>query len=328
MSYDASITESLEVRVPGKAILAGEHFVLYGVRAIAAPVPARMLSLRLAFRTGKDFVLPEPYSHCAEAVSAILGEGLRGFVRLWSTSEIPQGAGLGSSAAFAVALGRALALFSSPDEYAGGIYEGKLKDAALERKAMEVARVLEESIHGKASGIDTAAVASNGAIVYSMEKGFTEKLCVSRDFSFMLIDTGERRSTRMQIEEVAVHRNREPELFRALAKEAAVQVEALVEGMSQGSRSRAFEAIASLGELLGALGLESSESRALRESMASRGLALKVTGAGGGGFLLGLAADDEKHRELLAAPELAGRVLEFSVPAYIGLDDRQVGGLG
>ena len=317
MTLGASISESVEVRVPAKAILAGEHFVLYGAQAVAAPVPTRALTLRAAIRPGARLALPEPFHELAPAISRLFDDRLNGFIRLSCTSDIPQGAGLGSSAAFSVALGRALVLIAEGGaETSAFAQRGALPDSSQESKAMEIAQLVENRIHGRASGIDTAAVANSGGIVYSMEGESVVPLQVSKPLKFLLLDTGQRRATREQIEFVAQTRLHQSSRFEAAAVDASTQIFSLIDAMGDGDKRRIWESIDELGKLLAALGLETPGADGLRDRFGRTGIALKVTGAGGGGFLLGFSEDEDVYQQILSDKELAATSFCFSVPCF------------
>jgi mevalonate kinase len=229
-----------------KAILAGEHFVLHGVPAIAAPVPGLHLTMRLALRTGPELVLPEPYNDLSFEISAILDHRISGFVRLTITSNIPQGAGLGSSAAFAVALGQTLC------EHAG------FPADEHEKRALRIANLIEQRIHHRASGIDTAVISLGKAISFSLdERGETqvEPIHIEVPMSFLLIDSTHRRATHEQIAKVRVAQETNADEFNEASKKARDSVAHLLEGLKTNAPESVEHAIRTSGSLLRELGL-------------------------------------------------------------------------
>jgi len=326
MRPGATISRAFEVGVPAKAILAGEHFVLYGANAVASPVPSKNLILRVALRPGAELVLPEPFHDLSKAIGAVLEGRLRAFVRLSSTSDIPQGAGLGSSAAFAVAFARSLVLASLNDELQGcaGVHWGKLGDED-ERSAMEIAAIIEGKIHGRASGIDTAAVSGDGPILFRRGVHPVEPIAVAEGLRFLLVDTGLRRSTREQIDRVALARSNNGDLFQGLAESAAATVDRFVAALSMGERREIHSCIQILGTHLRDLGLEPDSASGLRTGLEAMGISLKVTGAGGGGFLLGFAEDDRVLEQALESLEGSASAFCFSLPS-MGLASKPVQG--
>jgi mevalonate kinase len=271
--------------VQAKAILAGEHFVLHGVPAIATPVSGYNLTMRLALRTGGELVLPDPYSSLSLEISAILDHRLVGFVRLFITSTIPQGAGLGSSAAFAVALGRALC------EHAG------FPDDESEARTMKIANLIEHQIHHRASGIDTATVSSGVPICFSLsDRGLRqiERVEVSAPIAFLLVDSGHRRATHAQINKVRQSYAQNKEQFFDASIHARSAVQELLDGLKDHDTDQIHHAIQTSGVLLKDLGLEHDACAEIRKHAESHDVALKITGAGGGGFMLAFAADETR----------------------------------
>jgi mevalonate kinase len=127
-----------EARAGGKLILLGEHFVVHGAPALALPLSARTVEVGIQAIPGAWEVLPEGRSHL-QAMLRHLGhdpEAMRVVVR----STLPVGMGLGSSAALAVALCRAL---------------GYGEAAEVNQRAFELERIA----HGNPSGIDNTVIA-------------------------------------------------------------------------------------------------------------------------------------------------------------------------
>ena len=135
---------------PGKVILLGEHTVVYGQPAIATSI-RRRLTLTVALGDAPGIESADPRVRMAlETAAGIFGlDASR--IGVGVESEIPIGCGLGSSAAFSVALLRALAEISGT----------QLRGNELLRRATEV----ENAFHGTSSGIDVS-VASLGGVIW------------------------------------------------------------------------------------------------------------------------------------------------------------------
>jgi mevalonate kinase len=278
---------------PAKVILGGEHLVLYGAPAVAVPVFERRLVLRLMMRPGPRLTLPEPLNGAAEAVSELLGGRLLGFARLHISSDIPQRAGLGSSAALAVALGRALVAAAARTD-AGDMIDGPLERPSEESLARAVAAVIEGEIHGRASGLDTTVVAAGRPIRFDAgPPASAREIRLASPLDLLLVDTRVRRSTSEQIARVAEQRDRRPGVFEQTALAGRSATELLCAGLEQGDPALISEAVFTLGHMLRGLGLEPEEAGAIREALSGIGVALKITGAGGGGFLLAHAQQPE-----------------------------------
>jgi len=96
-------------RSPGKVLLLGEHSVVYGHPALAASIP-RYVTVDLLPAAETRIELPggiqTPFPLREAAVAMARETGFEGAFHARLQSEIPLGSGLGSSAAFGVAIPR------------------------------------------------------------------------------------------------------------------------------------------------------------------------------------------------------------------------------
>jgi mevalonate kinase len=262
--------------VPGKWVLAGEHAVLEGQPALALPHPD--LFLDLEFQPSGAELWTEPgLRACLEGLGPLPAGSLR--VR----STIPQGAGLGSSAALCVALARWV-----------GNWKGLAESAQL-----AWARSLEDRFHGQSSGMDVATVFHGSPLLFERDPGArppfrVTRLEVSALPAFSFHDTGLRASTRECVAQVRAWRERAPEARawdEQMGRAARTGAAALVE-LAQG-RFAALDGVAQAMNdaqaCMRAWGLIPDEI-ARQEALLRRegALAVKLTGSGGGGFLVAL----------------------------------------
>jgi mevalonate kinase len=273
---------SFQVQVPAKWVLAGEHAVLRGAQAIALPHPTFSLRLQYSPEPGGASglaILPDEASHILKRVlSRIAGaDSVRGRIRL--ESDIPIGAGLGSSAALCVALTRWVESWS-PESVSD---------------PLEFARGLEDSFHGKSSGMDVAVILAGEPVAFRMESG-ARPLRIRRIPRFSFHDTGVRAMTRDCIEKVQSSRAAEPargaELDRKMGASSQKALEAL-QAYDGGDSGRALTALAdAIGDAHSCFegwGLVPGQAREIIQDLKSRGaLACKLTGAGGGGMVVAL----------------------------------------
>ncbi|MGK5088118.1 hypothetical protein WDW86_11220 [Bdellovibrionota bacterium FG-2] len=275
---------AFECRVPGKFVLAGEHSVLRGGAAVVLPHPEAALSLKFF---PSDFgELKIDSQGGSEGVHALvdkareLARGLGVEIdapvgELKIESSIPVGSGFGSSAALCVSVtkwfSQALALALDP------------------LQAFSFARCLENQFHGTSSGMDVAAVMAESSVFF--RRGEWEPIPVSEMPRFTFHDTGVRAKTSECVSRVF-------EFVRTYPEEAWI----LDERMSEASR-RIREGLSCVPVDLDqiALGMQTSqrcfeawgllppEALALSRELLEKGaLAVKLTGSGGGGFLVGL----------------------------------------
>lgn len=268
---------------PGKVILLGEHAVVYGVPAIAAGI-ARGASARAeraeqaSLCIGQAVVTRDDGSDLGKALGALLDVLGLGAHAIVIETELPIGCGLGSSAAMAVAAARA-------------VLEVANEPASPER-VQAAALGWERVFHGNPSGIDTAAAAEGGCIWYTREHGL-ERIAVGAPLHLGVVVAGPPASTKSMVEGVARIRERRPEVFEkslagilSLVKNARLAIEAGdVVGLGR---------LLDLNHmLLAGLHVSSEEiERACQLAREAGALGAKLTGAGGGGAVIALTADD------------------------------------
>jgi len=302
---------------PAKVILFGEHFVVYGVPAIVAAIDIRAeahvmrrqdelvyvrapdLGTSGAFRPDGTF-LPEPgQEEAGEALRPIfvavnevrkaLGErlGLEVEVR----SRIPIAAGLGSSAAVAVAASGA----------ASWLLARRLDEELIFRAALEA----EKLVHITPSGVDPAISTYGGLITYTKGVGI-ERLRARAPLELVVGDTGRKRSTGALVSAVRALKERRPALFSKLL-EAARELVAEAVGALRGGDLEALGELMDVNHgLLCSIGVSNEAlDRLVHAARKAGALGAKLTGAGGGGCMIALV-EPGRGREVAEAIERAG----------------------
>ncbi len=275
-------------RACGKVILFGEHAVVYGVRAVAAGISrgvrAQSVSAeRASIRVGDTLLQDDhPLMMASQRLSETLGTRPSA---LHFESELPQGAGLGSSAAMAVAAARALCRSQqvTPDE----------------RRIFEAAQAWERVFHGNPSGIDVAAAQANTLIGY--EKGSQpHPLLLAAPLHLVVIVAGPPASTKEMVELVAKHKARHPVQFEKSLQAIASLSENAALLLRQGDWA-AVGKLMDLNHMLLAGWMLSTEEIEAAVSIARQAGALgaKLTGAGGGGCVVALAQDEACQQAIL-----------------------------
>jgi mevalonate kinase len=203
---------------------------------------------------------------------------------------IPSRAGLGSSAAMAVAIARAAAAAvgadGSEDAGAGGIHDAA---SARLRQAVDDAEAV---FHGTPSGIDAAAALGGGVGRFRRGEGW-RPIAVAQSMRVCVGLTGRGRDTSAQVAGVGRLRERVPAVDKILALFGDLA--------DAGERALAVGDIDGLGRLfdvahglLGALRVSSPEIDTLVHGARAAGaVGAKLTGAGGGGAVIALAPGHE-----------------------------------
>ena len=368
---------------PGKAILIGEHAVVYGTRSIAiaidlrcevtlataedaddAEVTLRLASLRTTCRwklatlqalarqhivlaTDGSVVAPhdEPATPCTpalrEALRALLPPAVRGdggedavraaaeaFLFLYvslcaprgrppqravADASLPIGAGLGSSAAYSVALVAAMhgwRAHCAREERAPGAPLDARERAWVNAWAFESERLL----HGRPSGVDNAVSAFGGSLAF--QEGEVAPLGATPALPLLLVNTRVPRNTKALVAGVRERREALPAAFDHIfgaVHELARSCEALFRSADAADAAACGARLGALVELnhalLRALGVSHAALERVVDVARAHGLRAKLTGAGGGGcalVLLDPAADEEAVGRLRADLEAEG----------------------
>jgi mevalonate kinase len=278
----------------GKIILVGEHAVVHGHAAIAAGISVGVTALaspgagRLEVPAWRLVAAADDGGAVGRALAAVLDRfGARGF-DFAADAGIPSRAGVGSSAALAVALARAAAAATGRDD--AGLIAAAVHDA-------------ESVFHGTPSGIDAAA-ATTGAVGRFTRAGGWQPIKVLQTMTICVGLTGRPRDTSAQVAAVGRLRERLPAAdgVLALMGRLADDAQAALACGDVDGLGRIFDAAHGL---LAALRVSSPELDALvHDARAAGAVGAKLTGAGGGGAVIALAPGHE--RDVLARWRAAG----------------------
>jgi mevalonate kinase len=275
---------------PGKVILLGEHSVVYGRPAIAVPVTEVQATATVEETRGQPGVTicaedigctidvagadpDEPLSVTVRNTLAHLGMELSGVqLTLSIHSSIPVASGLGSGAAVATAIVRALSA-----------HLGHSLDAAT---ASSIVYETEKIHHGTPSGIDNTVVAF-AQPVYFRKGQPIETFAVHRPFWIAVADTGVPSLTRETVADVRAQRERDT----AWCERTFDRIGALVDRARATIEGGRIEALGPLmnenQRLLRELEVSSPELETLIEAALGAGArGAKLSGGGRGGNMI------------------------------------------
>ena len=269
---------------PGKVLLFGEHSVVYGHPAIACALDRGVEAIArrgpTEIRCDEWDLVAEPGdgSKVGAALEALLARLPCDGAAVELMPSIPPGAGLGSSAAMAVAAARAIAT---------------LHGASLEPAVLEVAAEASERVfHGNPSGLDQTTVIRGGLIRFRRGAAGPSVEMIARSSPLPLVvalvepgaDTGEMVA--------AVRRQRER--LTGIAAGIHAQMGAIADAACAALAAEEDERVGELmnvnHHLLGAIGVSTPALDAAASiARAAGALGAKLTGAGGGGAIVALA---------------------------------------
>lgn len=272
----------------GKVILLGEHSVVYGRPAIAAPLSGLRAVAILTPHSGPlhihapavgiDAPLPDlPPDHPLARIVLLTAEHYRlplprAVLRI--ESEIPVASGLGSGAAVSTAIVRALAawygLQPDPAEVSALVYE------------------VERIYHGTPSGIDNTVIAYEQP-VYFVRGRPPERIALGAPIPLLIADSGISSPTREVVGDLRRRWEADPARYEALFDRIADEVEAARQAIERGDLPQLGARMDRNHELLREIGVSSPTlDRLVGAARRAGALGAKLSGAGWGGNVIAL----------------------------------------
>ena len=287
---------------PGKVILTGEHSVVYGYPAIACAISLRCQVVTTSNNSGleiesKELNLNHIYSHDdlirllnGDAVYPKFDNIVFGIlqlkkpeelnVKLQISSDIPIGAGLGSSAAVSVA-----SICSIAD-----YFDLKLSDEQLNSDAFKA----EQIAHGTPSGIDNT-VASKGGLIY-FEKGKISHNKLVSQIPILIVNTQIPRNTKTLVTAVRNKKEKYPSIFNPILDAMGNLSLEFQSMLGQGKIHEMGELMNLNQSLLDSLGVGHAKITEILEIATNFGsIGGKLTGAGGGGCVIILTSQENQE---------------------------------
>jgi mevalonate kinase len=283
---------------PGKTILFGEHAVVYGYPAIAVPltdislfVIVQPLLDQNSFHILNKDIQEDLYLHTTDQVNhySIALEIIRKHLeidhlpsmQLDISSKIPLASGLGSSAAFAVALTKAVGEF--------------LGFRLTLEKINEIAFEIEGNQHGTPSGIDNTVITYQRPVFFRKDHPI-DFLKVGQPLTLVLANSGIQSLTRESVSQIRKMRESNPNEIDQIFDEIGAITEKARDFIKKGDNQNTGKLMVENHNLLKELDLSLIQLDGLVEAAVNSGaFGAKLCGGGKGGNVVALVPPEIKE---------------------------------
>jgi mevalonate kinase len=286
-------------KAPGKIILFGEHFVVYDNRAILGAIDkyATVTSektntdnILISSSLGQSSIKKDedvgkvekkfrPFFYIAKKV--IEKNNFDKGISIKIESNIPIGAGLGSSSACCVAASASIAnLFSD----------------TTDKEILELAIQAEKTIFPNSSGADCTVSVYGGIIEYQKEKGFT-KIDTENEFFFLIIDSEQIHATDKVVERVKKFKEENKDVFAELCSEEERLITKALDSMKNNDLETIGKCMAQNEIFLEQIGVSNDVLLSITKEIEMITFGAKITGAGDGGCIIALTQKDDDLSE-------------------------------
>ena len=285
---------------PGKIILFGEHFVVHGVKAILCAINKRVIVISKKNETQNIFIKSSlgentiPISESLDNIEStfkpfffiakkIINENnFSNGVDIEIQSEIPIGAGLGSSSACCVAAALSISnLFSKLDK----------------NQILELAIEAEKTIFPNTSGADCTVSVFGGIIDYQKDNGY-KIIETNHEFDFIVVNSKKSHSTNIVVNRVNEFKNENKKIFDDLCGEESKLIEKAIDSLQKFDLETLGKCMAQNQIFLEQLGVSNDLLLSIVKLVEKETFGAKITGAGDGGCIIALTEKNKKDSVL------------------------------
>jgi len=288
---------------PGKIILFGEHFVVYGMKAMLCSIDKRITAtsqfidekvIRIRSSLGESEIsidssnslekvqqkFMKPFFYVAQ--KAIKENSVKNGIELVIESEIPSGVGLGSSSAACVAATASI----------NGLFCKLSKN-----DVMKIAVQAERTIFEQNSGADSSVSTFGGLVSYDLKNGF-EDIASRNDLSFIISNSAQVHNTQDVVRQVRNFKEKNDDLFNKLCKLEIDIVNNAMSSLKENDLNKLGLLMLENHNVLKQIGVSTEKIDLLVQEAKKTSYGAKITGAGGGGCIISLVDDSNSENTL------------------------------
>jgi mevalonate kinase len=312
---------------PAKVILFGEHFVVYGSPAILAAINKRIsvdartiihdenkivirsdIGVAGEYRNNGEFNALEGGSEAKGVLDPLYGAIRQVLlmrnkkkkkkkknigIEIGISSRVPPGIGLGSSAASCVATVAAV--------------DSLFQKNPSRQKVCELAIESERLIHKRTSGADCYVSTFGGLMQYYGKSKSFKNIETKRSLSLVVASTGIKHSTSDLVAGVKRFKDTNRILFESLSKQASDICLQACTAIESGKCDKIGELMNENQIILQQIGISHHKVRDIIDICSKAGaMGAKITGAGGGGAVIALAASKQESTKIASHVKAAG----------------------
>lgn len=288
---------------PGKIILFGEHFVIYGIKAVLCSTDKRItatsqfmdekiIRIRSAFGESEMDIdsldnlenvqqkFMRPFFHIAK--KTLMENSTKQGIEIIIESEIPPGVGLGSSSAACVAVTASV----------NGLFRKLSKD-----EIVKLAIQAERTIFEQNSGADASVSTFGGLVSYDLKEGF-QPIPSRNNLSFIISNSAQVHNTQDVVRQVRQFKEKNEDLFNKLCREEMDIVNNAVTSLKENNLNELGSLMLKNHELLRQIGVSTEKIDLLIKEAKKTAHGAKITGAGGGGCIIALVDNSNTKNTL------------------------------
>ena len=288
---------------PGKIILFGEHFVVYGIKAILCSIDKRITAtsqfldekmVRISSSLGQSEIKLDSLNNLEDIpqkfmrpffyiVKNVIEENstVKG-IEIILESEIPAGVGLGSSSAACVAATASV----------NGLFNKLSKDEIVKRAIQAERTIFEQN-----SGADSSVSTFGGLMSYDLKNGF-QNILSRNDLSFIISNSAQIHDTQDIVRQVRNFKEKNENVFKRLCEQEIDIVNNATTALKENDLSKLGSLMLKNQELLKQIGISTEKIDLLVNEAKQTSYGAKITGAGGGGCIISLV-DDSNRKDTL-----------------------------